>query len=213
MRRGGVRVSESPRTPRSKQRKRWLVGIGNVFLGIAIGLLGYGLVTDLVARINQNSLRGQLPAAAASNAPSGAGYDWSGWATQDRAYWDKLAPGGVFGRLVIGSMPLDTVVVKGATRETLKKGPGWIEWSTYPGPVGTAGISGHRVTWLHPFRNLDRVKVGDTIDFYSPYRVYRYRVRKVYTVTPDRGDVGMGKEAPLLVLTALTGVFAVAASW
>ena len=65
--------------------------------------------------------------------------------------------GGVFGRLVIERMELDTLVVKGHTRAVLKKGPGWIDYTDLPGPTGNAGISGHRTTYGAPFRRLDEL--------------------------------------------------------
>lgn len=178
--------------------------LGYVFMGISLGLLMYGPVTDAVSAWRQRSLRSDLPAAMAVNVPEPKMpvFEWQDWAAEDRAYWLGLPKGGIFGRLVIEKLELDSVVVKGATRETLKKGPGWIEWTSLPGPTGTAGIAGHRVTWSHPFRDIDRLAVGDTISFYSPYRVYRYRVVRIATVKPRQSDVMDDTDAPLLVLSA-----------
>lgn len=200
---GVATLHEAPDRPAQRWRE-WMRFLGNVFLGVALGLLLYAPVTDVVSAWRQRSLRAELPLAMGTDVPESARsvFEWQGWAAEDRAYWTSLPKGGAFGRLVIEKMELDSVVVKGATRETLKKGPGWIEWTSLPGPSGTAGIAGHRVTWSHPFRDIDRLAVGDTISFYSPYRVYRYRVVRIATVRPRDSDVMDDTEAPLLVLSA-----------
>jgi sortase A len=187
-----------------RHSREWLRFAGNVFLGAALGLIAYSPVTDVASAMRQQTLRTELPARAMQTAPDPRvrTFQWEGWATQDRAYWHKLGEGGAFGRLVIPRMNLDTVVVKGTSRETLKKGPGWIEWTRLPGPTGTAGIAGHRVTWLHPFREIDRLQVGDTITFYSPYRAYTYRVIRKQAVSPSQTEVMRDAEKPRLVLSA-----------
>ena len=54
--------------------------------------------------------------------------------TEDQAYWNALAEGGVFGRIVIPDIQLDVLVVKGVRPADLRRGPGWIDWSDLPGP-------------------------------------------------------------------------------
>lgn len=183
--------------------------VGNVFLGIAIGLVGYYLVTDVFAASRQRSLMAELPPAismeappSASSQPDGEVLDFTGWEEQDRAYWESLENGEPFGRLVARAMRLDSVVVKGTTRSDLMKGPGWITWSDLPGATGNFGVSGHRTTYGAPFRRIDRLEKGDTVTFYSPYRVYTYRVKRVFSVTPDRVDVVSSTEKPMLTMTA-----------
>ncbi len=178
-------------------------GLGNVFLGIAIGLVGYYFLTDAVTVVEQRSLAAAMPAPTAA-APVSAEdpFDWDGWAAEDRAYWKRLDDGEPFGRLVSPRMHLDSVVVKGTSRRDLMRGPGWITTTDYPGPTGNCGISGHRTTYGAPFRQLDRLRPGDTIQFYSPYRVYTYRVRRVFSVTPDRVEVVATTKKPQLTMTA-----------
>jgi len=183
-----------------------LHALGNVFLGIAIGLLGYYFLTDLLTGVEQRALIAELPPAVAAAAPRPAPdrptFDFEGWAQEDRAYWKKLKEGQVFGRLVAPDMGLDEVVVKGTSRRSLMKGPGWITWSDLPGPTGNAGISGHRTTYGAPFRKLDKLQSGDTVTFYSPYRVYTYRVRKVFAVAPTQVEVVASTKKPTLTMTA-----------
>lgn len=177
--------------------------LGNLLLGVAIGLLSYYAVTDLLTRLEQQGLRAEVPPIAYEHIiKPGPTLDFEGWASEDRAYWQKLPRGGAFGRLVIDRMKLDAVVVKGHKRQQLMKGPGWITYTSLPGPFGNCGISGHRTTYGAPFRDLDRLKPGDTIEFYSPYRRYTYKVRRVFTVRPDGVGVLESTKQPVLTLTA-----------
>lgn len=178
---------------------------GNVFLGIAIGLLAYSGITNLVTNAEQAELRDAVPAASAEvvvAGPETPELDFIGWAGEDVAYWKALPEGGAFGRLVAEKISLDSVVVKGTARADLRKGPGWITWTDLPGPTGNCGISGHRTTYGAPFRRIDVLEPGDTIRFYSPYRRYTYRVVKKLTVRPDQVEVVESTEEPMLTLTA-----------
>lgn len=185
--------------------------LGNVFLGMAIGLLVYYGLTDLAGRLSQQGLLGELESlgdvgegdpAPGLVAGSEGMFDWTGWAQEDEAYWLALPDGGVFGRLIIPRMELDVAVVKGHSRANLKRGPAWVDYTSLPSSTGTVGISGHRTTYGAPFRTIDELAAGDTIDLYSPFRRYRYRVDRVFSVTPDRTDVFDDVGAPRLVLTA-----------
>ena len=179
-------------------------GAGNVFLGIAVGILGYYGITDAVTRGEQRELRSQVPSSMYATVIEEAGpaLDFEGWEQEDAAYWDGLGPGEAFGRLVSPAMELDSVVVKGVARSDLKKGPGWIDYTDLPGPTGNVGISGHRTTYGAPFRQLNLLKPDDTIELFSPFRRYRYRVRRVFTVTPDKTEVVASTDEPTLTLTA-----------
>jgi LPXTG-site transpeptidase (sortase) family protein len=182
--------------------------LGNVFLGIAVGLVGYYWLTDLVTANQQSELRAQLPPVAYEHSvvwepeEEQSPFDFEGWEEEDRAYWKRLPDGEAFGRLVCERMGLDAVVVKGTTAKELAKGPGWIKWSDLPGPTGNTGIAGHRTTYSAPFRPIDELQEGDTIVFYSPYRRYTYQVARVFVVTPDRVDVVRSTDEPTLTMTA-----------
>lgn len=177
---------------------------GDVFLGIAVGLLGYYGLTSVVTRVEQDSLRAEAPPQVLAERVTveGPELDFEGWESEDAAYWKALKKGGVFGRIVARDMKLDAVVVKGVRPADLKRGPGWIDYTSLPGPSGNTGISGHRTTYGAPFRALDRLKPGDTIRFYSPYRRYTYRVRRTFSVRPNRVDVVEDTPTPTLTLTA-----------
>lgn len=177
-----------------------------------MGLVVYYGITDLVTRREQTELRGTLAeyGAVASPAPDrlfGDGsqeseFDWTNWQADDKQFWESLSEGEVFGRLVIEAMELDTVIVRGHSRESLQKGPGWVSYTDLPGPTGNCGISGHRTTYGAPFFRLDALEPGDTIDLYSPFRRYRYVVAEKLQVTPDKVEVLASTEEPRLTLTA-----------
>jgi sortase A len=184
--------------------------LGNVFLGVALGLLAYYGITDILADRAQADLERQLGGlgAIAEASPSVAetesvsGDPWLDWDAQDLRYWEDLQSGDVFGRLVIEDLDLDTVVLKGTTREDLKRGPGWIAETDPPGPTGNCAISGHRTTYGAPFRHVDSLETSDTIQFYSPYRRYTYEVTEQRVVRPWQTEVIASTEEPMLTLTA-----------
>lgn len=193
-------------------RSTGLHALGNVFLGMAVGLLAYYLITDIVGRLQQADLRDELVELGTVGSPSPdrliADDDddpasvWDGWEDDDGRYWANLAPGGVFARLIIERMELDAVVVRGVDTEALKRGPGWMPYTDVPGPTGNVGIAGHRTTYGAPFRRLDELVSGDTIYLYSPYRRYTYVVTEKLEVTPDRTEVVDSTEEPMLTLSA-----------
>lgn len=191
-------------------RSRVLRALSNTFLGLALGLASYYGLTNMLTALEQSRLSGDLErfggVAAASPEDialqQGPTLDFEGWGDQDQAYWQSLADGKVFGRLVAPAMDLDVAVVKGVGVSDLKKGPGWVPYTDLPGPAGNCGISGHRTTYGAPFRRLDVLEPGDTIDLFSPYRRYRYVVDRTFSVTPDRGDVLRTTPLPTLTLTA-----------
>jgi len=193
-----------------KRSVRWRRAAGNLLLGVSLGLLAYYSLTTLIGSLAQRDLRDRAGdvAAYATGTPedllsaSGPPLDFSGWADEDLAYWGAVAPGEAFGRLVIVAMDLDVMVIKGVSPGDLRRGPGWIDWSDLPGPTGTCGIAGHRTTYGAPFRRLDELSEGDTIDLYSPYRRYRYTVTRSLVVRPDQIEVVASTEHPSLTLTA-----------
>ena len=179
-------------------------------LGVALGLVAYYSLTSLLARHAQTELRESVedvptfvePAPEELVQPTGPTLDWTGYEEQDLAYWEALPTGAVLGRLVIPALDLDTMVVKGAELPQLRKGPGWISWTDLPGPTGRCGVSAHRSTYSGPFQHLERLEKDDTVDVYSPYRRYRYRVTGTRIVAPTAVEVVDSTEEPSLALTA-----------
>lgn len=186
--------------------------ISNVLLGVAVGLLSYYGLTTVSGWLSQRELRTSTPSAPVFSAPSpaeaaeppasGNPLDFEGWEAQDQAYWKQLAPGSAFARIVIPAIGVDAIVVSGTATADLKKGPGWMNWTSLPGPSGTCGIAGHRTTYGAPFRRVDQLVPGDTVDLYSPFRLYRYRVLRTLIVLPSQTEVLHPAETPSLALSA-----------
>jgi sortase A len=63
------------------------------------------------------------------------------------------------------------------------------------------GISGHRTTYLAPFRQLDRLGKGDVIRLQSRWRTYTYRVTGRTYADPYDLDVFAPTDEPRLTLT------------
>ena len=203
-------MSAEPQVEEEDRRNRGVLAhlVGNVLLGLSVGLLSYYGVTDLLADRAQLALEDDMVALGAIAAPvprvvePTGSTGWEGWEDEDEAYWRSLEAGGIFGRLVIPDMELDVVVVEGTGREDLKKGPGRIRVTDVPGPTGNTGISGHRTTYGAPFRRIDELQAGDAIEFYSPFRRYTYEVTEQLIVTPDQTQVVASTEEPMITLTA-----------
>lgn len=184
----------------------------NVLLGIAVGLLCYYALTTLIGWLDQRQLRAGTASIEAFNSPDPAAaveatssadpLDFDGWEAEDGAYWARLDGGQAFARIVIPAIGVDAIVVPGTSTADLRKGPGWMDWTSLPGPSGTCGIAGHRTTYGAPFRRLDELVVGDTVELYSPYRVYRYRVLRTLVVLPSETEVLHPAEQPSLALSA-----------
>ncbi|MBA4370185.1 MAG: hypothetical protein C0418_01220 [Coriobacteriaceae bacterium] len=195
--------------PRTRHAATAMRALGNAFLGAALGLGCYYGLTDIAARLDQRAMRASFGGTAIASprppepiAETTATLDFSDWESEDAAFWKRLGEGKAFGRIVIERMGLDAVVVKGTARSDLAKGPGWIVSTDPPGETGNTGISGHRTTYGAPFGKLDRLRKGDAIDLYSPYRRYRYEVATIRVVTPDKVEVIAHTDDPRLTLTA-----------
>jgi sortase A len=109
------------------------------------------------------------------------------------------AAGTMLGRLSAPSVKLSTVVLEGSDDKTLSRGSGHIEDTPVPGQPGNVGIAGHRDTI---FRALRNIHVGDTLEYQTADRLYRYRISKTMIVGPD--DVYVLDPTPEPALTLVT---------
>ena len=106
-------------------------------------------------------------------------------ASEARAYRRSLKTGNPVGRLRIGRIGLNMVVVQGTDHQTLKKGPGHYLGSGLPGEGHLIYIAGHRTTYLAPFAWINNIRVGDYINFEVPYGTFTYRVTRHYVVADN----------------------------
>ena len=100
-----------------------------------------------------------------------------------RAYASTLHVGDPVGRLRIGRIGLNMVVVQGTDDGTLKRGPGHYVDSGLPGEGHLVYIAGHRTTYLAPFAEINDIRAGDVVSFEVPYGTFTYRVTGHYIVS------------------------------
>jgi sortase A len=84
--------------------------------------------------------------------------------------------GEAIGRIVIGRIGLNMVVVDGTDESSLQKGPGRDLRSFMPGQDRLVYIAGHRTTYLAPFSHINDIRVGDYIRLEMPYATFVYRM-------------------------------------
>ncbi|MCX7832579.1 MAG: class E sortase [Actinobacteria bacterium] len=103
--------------------------------------------------------------------------------------------------LSIPAINLKEPVYEGVSRRVLMSGPGHIPGSSYPGEKGNCAVSGHRVTFGGPFRNLHKIKAGDSIYVEYKNKQYTYQVIWIRRVKPKDIWVIGKTEIPSLTLT------------
>jgi sortase A len=81
-------------------------------------------------------------------------------------------------RVRIPALDVDTVVVEGITPSALRAGAGHYPQTPLPCEAGNVAIAGHRTTYGKPFGNIDRLKVGDTIELTTPIGGCVYQLTK-----------------------------------
>lgn len=103
---------------------------------------------------------------------------------------NKRGPGrDQLGLLSIPKIGVEQVILYGAGPEILRRGPGLIKDTQYPGRIGNAVIAGHRTSYGFPFRRLDELKIGDKIIFKNGSGRMVYKVKKKFRVSPDDRSV------------------------
>jgi len=92
-----------------------------------------------------------------------------------RRFQHEAKVGQAIGRIVIGRIGLNMVLVNGTDHETLKKGPGRDLRSFMPGEDKLVYIAGHRTTYLAPFSDINDIRDGDYVRLEMPYGTFVYR--------------------------------------
>jgi sortase A len=123
-------------------------------------------------------------------------------AAEAAAYRRTLHTGDPVGRLRIGRIGLNMVVVQGTDHDTLKKGPGHYVASGVPGEGHLIYVAGHRTTYLAPFADINDIRAGDYITFSVPYGSFTYRVFRHYVVPSDQLSVLQDHGSEILRLQA-----------
>ena len=107
--------------------------------------------------------------------------------------------GAPLAELEIPRLGFTAAVLEGSDESILRRAPGHIEHTGWPGQVGNIGIAGHRDTFFRPLRH---VRIGDDILLITHQGQARYRVSSVRVVSPrDVGVLDPTSEAALTLVT------------
>lgn len=131
-----------------------------------------------------------------------------------RREWERQPPSPESGEVSVGDgiariiaprIGLDAIVVQlwGLDdAENLKRGPGHIPGTAYPGQPGNCVISGHRTTYGAPFRHIEQLTAGERITLETASSRYLYEVYEQRIVQPSDLTVLEQGGDPKLTLTA-----------
>jgi len=122
----------------------------------------------------------------------------------------RAEEGGPVGRIKVGKIGLDEVVVQGTGTGDLRRGPGHYPDTPLPGARGTVAVAGHRTTYGAPFRRLDQLGRGDRIEMLMPYGRFTYTVERTRIVPPTATWVTNRAAHDRLVLTACHPLYSAA---
>jgi sortase A len=110
--------------------------------------------------------------------------------------------GQAIGRIVIGRIGLNMVLVNGTDHDSLTKGPGRDLRTYMPGQDRLIYIAGHRTTYSAPFSHIDSIRPGDVIRIEMPYATFVYRAAKHHVVAATDLSVLRSPKHELLALQA-----------
>lgn len=88
------------------------------------------------------------------------------------------------GTIQIPSINIDTPLGDGVTLTNLNRGPGHWPGTALPGEIGNSVIGGHRVSHTHPFRDLDKLAMGDVVTMTVAAGTFSYTVTGTEIVLP-----------------------------
>src|SRR5229473_4735552 len=116
-----------------------------------------------------------------------------------KAVEPRVGRGDALARLSIERLDSRWVVVEGADKSELKRGPAHLIDSALPGSQGNCVIAGHRDT---QFRVLQNVEIGENIALETGGRTFVYRVTDRRVVVPS--DTHSLDPTPTPTLTLVT---------
>jgi len=119
----------------------------------------------------------------------------------------RVPNGAAIGRLTIPKIGVAYEVVQGTSTGDLELGPAHYSSTAFPGLGETVAIAGHRTTYLAPFRNINELHRGDTIELQMPYGTFHYVVESQRVVTPDAWWITRNLGYERLVLSACNPLY------
>lgn len=139
-----------------------------LFAGYEIG--GSGWMYDRSQQSLLTDFKQELPTGQVASASTGA------------------SEGNPIALLKLPKLGLDSVVVEGSSPQDLKDGPGHLRGSPMPGEAGNVVLVGRRTTYGGPFRNLDHLSKGDSIDVTTADGTFTYTVSTVERTGGGKSD-------------------------
>lgn len=107
-------------------------------------------------------------------------------------------------RIVIPDINLDWPVVEGDGWEELKQGVGHRVGSVNPGERGNLVLSGHNDVFGEPFRDLEKMQVGQPVMVYAGAGTFRYIIKAKRVVAPTDMSVLESSRNPIVTLITCT---------
>jgi LPXTG-site transpeptidase (sortase) family protein len=99
--------------------------------------------------------------------------------------------------LSIPRIHLSAMVLHGSDAQTLRRGPGHLENTAFPGELGNVVIAGHRDTF---FWSLQNIHLGDDIFLDTSEGPSEYRVTSARVVNPNEVSILAPTDEPVLTL-------------
>lgn len=166
--------------------------LSHVLIVVGLALAGFGLSSIIETRHEESRAEAEwdreTAAQSAQNLPS-----------RQILPGRKIKKGALVGRLSIKRLKSHWIVVEGAGDAELRRGPGHVVETAFPGDEGNCVIAGHRDT---QFRILRNVKLGEKITLESGGRKFVYRVITRATISPT--DTTSLRPTPIPMLTLIT---------
>lgn len=123
----------------------------------------------------------------------------------------RIHAGSLLGRIEVPKIHLVVPLTQGGRDiytdpwpVTLDRGPAHEPDTALPWQPGVVGVAGHRTTFTHPFRWLNRVRRGDLVVVRTRWAVFRYRVTGSRVVLPTNVRILRRRFGHWLVMTACT---------
>jgi sortase A len=107
-------------------------------------------------------------------------------------------------RIVISTLSVDWPVVEGDSWDQLKQGIGHRVGSANPGERGNLVLSGHDDVYGEPFRDLEKLDVGQEVLVYAGGTTFRYIVKARRVVAPNDLSVLAPSKSPIVTLITCT---------
>jgi sortase A len=173
--------------------------VGTLMIVAGAALLLWSLVvwqwqdpfTALYTKYRQHQLASQYarrtatyhPVAIASNASLAATRRTI--AVEAARYRRSAKSGQAIGRIKVGRLGVNMILVNGTDHGSLTKGPGRDLRTYMPGQNELVYIAGHRTTYLAPFAHIERLRRGDGVTLELPYATFRYAIVRHVIVPAD----------------------------